>query len=120
MTRRPLLGRQLADHRHRLACARAAPRSRWGALAGVLAALALAGCGTPWADVNRAVGEAGHAAGAVTRLSQNAVRSWCPQAGVNGGRDLTQTQARACLQRAWQGWLGELRRNGYNPSQVGR
>ena len=87
---------------------------------GVLAALALGGCGAPsLGDVHEAVGGAAHAAQAVTQLSQQLMRSWCPQAVAEGGRKLTEGQARGCLQRAWQDWLRELRRNGYDPGKVG-
>ena len=89
-------------------------------LLAVLAVLALAGCGSPWADATRAVGGAAHAAQDATQLSENVMRGWCPQAVANSGRDLSRAQARACLQRAWGDWLRELRRNGWDPNSVGR
>jgi len=85
----------------------------------VLAAAVLGGCGNSAAgDANEAVGDAAKAAHAVTHLSRRAMRSWCPAAVSSGGRNLTQAQARACLHRAWTGWLDELKRYGYNPQQV--
>jgi hypothetical protein len=48
------------------------------------------------------------------------MRWWCPQAVADGGRELTETQARRCLQRARDAWLRERRRNGYDPRQIGR
>ena len=90
-----------------------------GAVACVLVVLALAGCGSPSAEVGHAVSAAAHASQAVTRLSHRLIRSWCPQAVAHGGRDLTPEQARGCLQRAWSDWLRELRHNGYDPTQAG-
>ena len=88
-------------------------------LGAVLAAAALGGCGASGSgDVNQAVGDAARAAQAVTQLSQKAVRSWCPVAVAGDGRQLTQAQARDCLRRAWNGWLGELKRNGYDPRKI--
>jgi len=97
----------------------AAGRGR-GALVGVLAALALAGCGTPASELSHALGVAARASQAASSLSRRLLDGWCPHALAGDGRDLTETQARACLRRAWQGWLRELRRDGYNPSRVGR
>jgi hypothetical protein len=86
----------------------------------VLLAVAIGGCGTSTSsEVNQAVGEADHVARAVTQLSEKAMRSWCPAAVAADGRRLTQTQARECLRRAWNRWLGELKRNGYDPNNVG-
>lgn len=88
-------------------------------LGAVLAAAALGGCGASGSgDVKQAVGDAARAAQAVTQLSQTAVRSWCPAAVAGNGRQLTQAQARDCLRRAWNGWLGELKRNGYDPRKI--
>ena len=90
-------------------------------LGAVLVAAALGGCGVSTSsDVNQAVGDAAHAAQAVTQLSEKAMRSWCPAAVAGDGRGLSQAQARDCLRRAWNGWLGELKRNGYDPSKVAR
>jgi hypothetical protein len=95
-------------------------RKRGAALGVVLVALALGGCGTSTSsEVSQAVGDAAHVAHAVTQLSEKAMRSWCPAAVAGDGRELTQTQARRCLRRAWNGWLGELKRNGYDPNKVG-
>ena len=95
-------------------------RRKPGALGVVLVASALGACGTSTSsEVNQAVGAAAHVAHAVTQLSENAMRSWCPAAVADDRRRLTQTQARECLLRAWNGWLGELKRNGYDPNQVG-
>ena len=82
----------------------------------MLAALALGGCGA--GEVNEAVRDASQAAHAVTRLSEKAMRSWCPAAVCNGGRRLSRAQARDCLRRASNGWLGELKRNGYDPRKI--
>jgi hypothetical protein len=91
----------------------------WRTLGAMLAAAALGGCGPPGSgDVNQAVGDAARAAQAVTQLSQKAVRSWCPAAVAGDGRQLTQAQARDCLRRAWNGWLGELKRNGYDARAI--
>jgi hypothetical protein len=88
-------------------------------LGAVLAAVALGGCGASGSgDVNQAVGDAARAAQAVTQLSKQAMRSWCPAAVAGDGRQLTQAQARDCLRRAWNGWLGELERNGYDPREI--
>jgi hypothetical protein len=89
-------------------------------LTAVLAAAALGGCGASASgDVSQAVGDAARAAQAVTQLSKQAMQSWCPAAVAGDGRQLTQAQARDCLRRAWNGWLGELKRNGYDPNKVG-
>ena len=94
-------------------------RKRGAAVRLVLVALALGGCGTSTSsEVNQAVGEAAHVAHAVTQLSENAMRSWCRAAVAHSGRRLTQAQASDCLRRAWNGWLGELKRNGYDPNKV--
>jgi hypothetical protein len=90
------------------------------ASAAALIALTLAGCGGTSDALSHAVSGAARASKAATRLSQQLTRSWCPQAVAGGGRRLTEAQARGCLQRAWDGWLRELRRNGYDPSRVGR
>ena len=66
------------------------------------------------------MGGAARASGATTQLSQQLMRSWCPQAVAGGGRRLTEAQARDCLRRAWDAWLRELRQNGYDPTRVGR
>jgi len=87
-------------------------------LAGVVFAVALAGCGVPRDEVRHVVGGAGGVARAVTSFSRQLVRSWCPQALTDGGRELSQAQARGCLARAWQDWLRELRRSGYDPVRV--
>ncbi|HEY2595273.1 MAG TPA: hypothetical protein VGK33_15380 [Chloroflexota bacterium] len=95
-------------------------RKRGAAIGVVLVTVALGACGTSTSsEVNQAVGDAGHVAHAVTQLSENAMRSWCPAAVADNGRRLTQTQARGCLRRVWNGWLGELKRNGYDPNKVG-
>ena len=91
-----------------------------GAVACVLIVLALAGCGSPSAEVSHALSAAAHASRAVTRLSHRLMRSWCPEAVAQSGRELTPAQAHGCLQRAWSDWLRELRRNGYDPAQAGR
>ena len=91
-----------------------------GAGACALVVLALAGCGSPSVGVSHAVSAAAHASEAVTRLSDRLLRSWCPQAVANSGRNLTPGQARGCLQRAWSDWLRELRYDGYDPTQSGR
>ncbi len=57
---------------------------------------------------------------AATRLSVQLMRSWCPHAVAGGGRGLTEAQARGCLRQAWDAWLRELRRNGYDPNRVRR
>ena len=97
-------------------------RRRWRRIGATVSAVlvvgALVGCGSTANEVNQAVGAAAQAAHAVTQLSQKAMRSWCPAAVADGGRNLTQAQARACLHRAWTGWLDELKRYGYNPQQV--
>ena len=90
------------------------------AVACALVVLALAGCGSPSAEVSHAVSAAAHASETITRLSHRLLRSWCPQAVANSGRDLTPRQARGCLQRAWSDWLRELRDDGYDPTQSGR
>jgi hypothetical protein len=88
--------------------------------AAALIALTVAGCGGTSAAVSQTISGAARASGAATRLSQQLMRSWCPQAVADGGRRLTEAQARRCLQQALDAWLRELRRNGYDPSQVGR
>ena len=95
-------------------------RKRGGAHGVVLVTVALGGCGASTSsEVNQAVGDAAHVAHAVTQLSENALRSWCPAVVAADGRRLTQAQARGCLRRVWNGWLGGLKRNGYDPNQVG-
>ena len=94
------------------------PRRRvWAA---ALIALTLAGCGATSDPLSHAVSGAAQAARDTTRFSQQLMRSWCPPAAAAGGRRLTQAQARGCLRQAWDAWLHELRRNGYDPSRVGR
>ena len=44
--------------------------------------------------------------------------SWCPRSVADGGRRLSQAQARDCLKRAWNGWLSELRHDGYDPRKI--
>ena len=94
---------------------RALDRRARGAVAGVLIVLALAGCGSPSAEISHALSAPAHASRAVTRLSHRLMRSWCPEAVAQSGRELTPAQAHGCLQRAWSDWLRELRRNGYDP-----
>ena len=88
-------------------------------LGALLAAAALSGCGVSGSsDVHQAASDAAHAAQTVTQLSQKAMRSWYPAAVAGNGRQLSQAQARDCLRRAWNEWLGELKRNGYDPNKV--
>ena len=92
---------------------------RSGALGILVVALALGGCGASTSsEVNQVVGETARVAHAVTQLSENAMRSWCPAAVADDGQRLTQVEARECLRRAWNGWLRELKRNGYDPNKV--
>ena len=96
-------------------------RSRKGSracqpVAALLAAVALAGCGGSTA--NQAVSDAAHVAHVVTQLSKRQMRSWCPRSVADGGRALSQAEARECLRRAWNGWLSELRRDGYDPRKI--
>jgi hypothetical protein len=92
-------------------------------LAAALATLALisAGCGANGSapDVRKVVDDSAHAA-ATTRLSHELARQWCPQAVRQHGRALTPRRARACLARAQRAWLRELRREDYDPDQMGR
>ena len=85
-------------------------------VAALVVAVAVAGCGGSTA--NEAVSDAAHLARAVTQLSNNDMRSWCPRSVADGGRALSQAQARECLRRAWNGWLSELRRDGYDPRKI--
>ena len=94
------------------------PRRRLWATA--LITLTLAGCGATSDPLSHAISGAAQAARATTRLSQQLMRSWCPPAVAAGGRRLTEGQARECLRHAWDAWLRELRRDGYDPSRVGR
>jgi hypothetical protein len=94
---------------------RSAPARRCACLA-ALVALAVGGCG----GTSDALGGAAGASAATTQLSRQLMRSWCPQAVAGGGRRLTEAQARDCLHRAWDAWLRELRRNGYDPTRVER
>jgi hypothetical protein len=98
---------------------RSAPARRCGWLA-ALVALAVGGCGGTSGALSRAVSGAAGASGAATQLSRQLMRSWCPQAVADAGRRLTEAQARDCLHRAWDTWLRELRRNGYDPTRVRR
>jgi hypothetical protein len=83
---------------------------------------ALGACGVSTSsDVNQAVRDAAHVAHAVTQVSETTMRSWCPAAvASDGGRQLSRQQAQDCLRRAWNGWLSELRRNGYDANEVGQ
>jgi hypothetical protein len=83
-------------------------------------ALTLAGYGGTPAAVSHALSAAAGASRAATRLSQQLMRSSCPQAIAEGGRRLTEEQTRECLRQAWNTPLHEVRRNGYDPSRVGR
>ena len=94
---------------------RSAPRRRRAPIA-----LALGGCGGTPDAVGRAVSSAARVSTAAIRLFQNLMRSWCPKAVAGGGRRLTEAQARGCLRHAWDTWLRELRRDGYDPTRVGR
>jgi hypothetical protein len=85
-----------------------------------LIVLTLAGCGGTSDALSHAVDGAARASKASTRLSEQLMRPWCPQAVAGGGRRLTEAQARGCLQQAWDGWLRELRRTSYDPSRVRR
>ena len=87
-------------------------------VAALLAAVALAGCGGSTA--NQAVSDAAHVAQAVTQLSKRQMGSWCPRSVADGGRALSQAEARECLRRAWNGWLSELRHDGYDPRKIAR
>jgi len=89
-----------------------------GTLAAVLTTAALVGCGSTASEVNQAVGDAAETAHLMTQLSHKTMKSWCPAAVTDGGRNLTQAQARTCLRRAWNSWLTELKRDGYSPQQV--
>ena len=96
-------------------------RSRKGSracqpVAALLAAVALAGCGGSTA--NQAVSDAAHVAHVVMQLSKRQMRSWCPRSVADGGRALSQAEARECLRRAWNGWLSELRHDGYDPRKI--
>jgi hypothetical protein len=91
-------------------------RRLWAA---ALITLTLAGCGATSDPLSHAISGAAQAARETTRLSQQLMRSWCPPAAA-AGRRLTEAQARECLRQAWAAWLRELRRNGYDPSRVGR
>ncbi len=80
-------------------------------LAAVCAVLAaVSGCG---GDVDRVISNARRVAREMTALSHR--RAWCPEAVTTGGRDLTTAQARACLDRAKNAYLRELRAGGYVP-----
>jgi hypothetical protein len=72
------------------------------------------------ARLSHAVSGATHVAGATTPFSPQLVRSWCARAARATRRPLTYAQARGCLRQAWNAWRLELRRNGYDPSRVGR
>jgi hypothetical protein len=98
---------------------RSAPARRCAWLA-ALVALAVGGCGGTSDALSRAVRRAARASGAATQLSRQLMRSWCPQAVADGGRRLTEAQARGCLHRAWDAWLREPRRNGYDSTRVRR
>ncbi len=92
-------------------------RRPWAA---ALIAPTVGGCGGTSDALSDAVNGAARASSAATRSSQRLMRSWCPRAGAAGGRGLTDAQARGCLRQAWDAWLRELRRNGYDPNRVGR
>jgi hypothetical protein len=98
---------------------RPAPERR-RALVAALVALAVGGCGGTSGALSRVVNGAARASGATTQLSRQLMRSWCPHAVAGGGRRLTEVQARDCLHRAWATGLREPRRNGYDPTRVGR
>ena len=95
----------------------APPPSPMGA---ALIALMPAGCGGTSAAVSHAVSAAAARRAPPPVYRSRLMRSWCPQAIVEGGRRLTEARARGCLRQAWDAWLRELRRNGYHPSRVGR
>ena len=108
-------GPSFARAREHIKRSRQASRTS-GLFAAVLVALILAGCGGSAAS--QAVSDAAHVARVVTRLSRREMRSWCPRSVGDRGRRLSQAQARECLKRAWNGWLSELRHDGYDPRKI--
>ena len=93
---------------------------RKGALVAALVALAVGGCDGTSDAASRAVSSAARVSTAVTRLSENVTRSWCPEAVAGGGRLLTEAHALGCLRHAWDTWLRELRRDGSDPTRLAR
>jgi hypothetical protein len=45
-------------------------------------------------------------------------RHLCPRAFNAGGRQLTRRQARACIAKVWNGYIGALKSGGYAPERI--
>ena len=94
------------------------PRRRLWAAA--LIALTLAGCGATSDPLSHAVSGA-----ARRRVRRHPLLAAADAVLVPAGRRCRRPQAdrgagARCLRQAWDVWLHELRRNGYDPSRVGR
>jgi hypothetical protein len=90
------------------------------ALVAALIALAVGGCGeTSDAEATRSAARRA-CRGPPRGSPRQLMRSWCPEAVAGARRRLTEARARGCVRHAWDVWLRELRRNGYDPTRVGR
>lgn len=92
-------------------------------LTATLAAVTLtaAGCGPDYelpTDPGAAVRDAARVVRNISAAEHAFLAQWCPDAFTNGGRDLTTPEARACLHKAKNAYLTELRKVGYDPEAI--
>jgi tellurite resistance protein len=86
-----------------------------------VAAALLAGCGgspvspSDVAHPRRALRDAAEVSAATAAASQHFMERICAKAVINDGRDLTRAEAQQCVRRLRDGYLRELRRDGYDP-----
>jgi len=87
------------------------------------ATLVTAGCGGDYelpTDPGAAVRDVARVARDISQVERAFLAKWCPDAFTNGGRDLTTPGARACLRKAKEAYLAELRKVGYDPEAIAR
>jgi hypothetical protein len=83
----------------------------------VVAAIGIGGCGAS-VDPSHLIGNAAKLTAKITQMTQAYLHHWCPHAFENNAKHLTQREARGCLQRAKNDYLGILHKSGYDPSKI--